>query len=223
MASRIEDYAHDRRSRHRRAGRPRRLDRLAVLAALRFRCLLRRAARHARTRPLADRAAETERGEDHAPLPAQHADPGDALRDRRGRGDADRFHAAARRATRISCASSSASAARVDIAWRADAALRLRRHRAVGDADRRQHAARHRRPDMVVLRSPVQLHGENFKTVGEFTVAAGETRAVRAVLRALASSRCRSRSMPSAAARRPRNSGPNGRARTRSPAPGTTR
>ena len=25
-------------------------------------------------------------------------------------------------------------------------------------------------PDMVVLRTPVELHGENFKTVGEFTV-----------------------------------------------------
>ncbi len=29
-------------------------------------------------------------------------------------------------------------------------------------------------PDMVVLRSSVQLHGENFKTVGDFSVAAGE-------------------------------------------------
>ncbi len=30
-------------------------------------------------------------------------------------------------------------------------------------------------PDMVLLRSPAELHGEGFKTVGEFTVAAGET------------------------------------------------
>jgi GH15 family glucan-1,4-alpha-glucosidase len=30
-------------------------------------------------------------------------------------------------------------------------------------------------PDMVVLRSGVHLHGENFKTVGEFTIKAGET------------------------------------------------
>ena len=30
-------------------------------------------------------------------------------------------------------------------------------------------------PDMVVLRSPVKLHGEHFTTVGEFTVDAGET------------------------------------------------
>lgn len=29
-------------------------------------------------------------------------------------------------------------------------------------------------PDMVVLRTPIPLHGENQKTVGEFTVAAGE-------------------------------------------------
>jgi len=30
-------------------------------------------------------------------------------------------------------------------------------------------------PDMVVLRSPVKLHGEHFKSVGEFTVSAGQT------------------------------------------------
>jgi len=30
-------------------------------------------------------------------------------------------------------------------------------------------------PDMVVLRSSVPLHGENFKTVGEFSISAGET------------------------------------------------
>jgi GH15 family glucan-1,4-alpha-glucosidase len=29
-------------------------------------------------------------------------------------------------------------------------------------------------PDMLVLRSPVKMHGENFKTVGEFTVSEGE-------------------------------------------------
>ena len=30
-------------------------------------------------------------------------------------------------------------------------------------------------PDMVLLRTPIETHGENFKTVGEFTVSAGET------------------------------------------------
>ena len=29
-------------------------------------------------------------------------------------------------------------------------------------------------PDMVVLRTPVHLHGENFTTVGEFIVAEGD-------------------------------------------------
>ena len=53
---RIEDYATDRRLRNRGAGRPRRLDRLAVLAEFRFRRVLRRVARHDEERPLADRA-----------------------------------------------------------------------------------------------------------------------------------------------------------------------
>jgi GH15 family glucan-1,4-alpha-glucosidase len=30
-------------------------------------------------------------------------------------------------------------------------------------------------PDMVLLRTPIDVHGENFKTVGEFTVSAGES------------------------------------------------
>ena len=30
-------------------------------------------------------------------------------------------------------------------------------------------------PDMVLLTTPIDVHGENFKTVGEFTVSAGET------------------------------------------------
>ena len=48
----------DRRLPQRRAGGPRRLDRLAVHAALRFRCLFRRPAGRAETWPLADRAAK---------------------------------------------------------------------------------------------------------------------------------------------------------------------
>ena len=49
----------DRRLRDRGAGRPRRLDRLAVLAGLQFRCLLCRDPRHPQERPLADRARRT--------------------------------------------------------------------------------------------------------------------------------------------------------------------
>jgi GH15 family glucan-1,4-alpha-glucosidase len=48
-------------------------------------------------------------------------------------------------------------------------------HRALGHAPARSHAPRRRRPDMVLLTTPVEVHGENFKTVCEFTVSAGET------------------------------------------------
>ena len=65
-------------------------------------------------------------------------------------------------------------------------------------------------PDMVVLRTPVPLAGQNMRTVGEFTVAAGET--VPFVLTYAPShlpppGTARS---PVRARRRPRHSGPNG-------------
>ena len=56
MAERIEDYALIGDTQTARARRPRRLDRLAVPAALRLGRVLRGAARHAGQRPLADRA-----------------------------------------------------------------------------------------------------------------------------------------------------------------------
>ena len=77
-------------------------------------------------------------------------------------------------------------------------------------------------PDMAVLRSTAKLRGENFKTVGDFKVAAGET--VPFVL-----SFARSHQpLPEPidvedACARPRSSGPNGPAATRSRAPGTRR
>ena len=129
----------DRRSEHRGAGRPRRLDRLAVLAAFRFRCLLCRAAGHARARPLADRAERRDAAR-YAPLPAQHADPGNALRNRRRRGDAHRLHAAAHR--RLAYRAHGGGRARQGgDAHRAGAPLRLWRDRAVGDAARRANVA----------------------------------------------------------------------------------
>ena len=57
----IEDYALIGDCQTAALCRPRRLDRLAVLAPLRFRCLLRGAARHRRERALADRAARPPR------------------------------------------------------------------------------------------------------------------------------------------------------------------
>ena len=45
-------------------------------------------------------------------------------------------------------------------------------------------------PDMVVLRTPVHLRGENMTTVGEFIGRRRRPRAVRAELRAVASAAC---------------------------------
>ena len=68
----------DRRLRDRGPGRMRRIDRLAVLAGFRFRCLFRQPARHRQARPMADRAGG--RGHQNLPpLPGRYADPGDAV------------------------------------------------------------------------------------------------------------------------------------------------
>ena len=109
MTSRIEDYAMIGDCQTAALVGTRRLDRLAVLAALRFRRLLRGAPRHAGSRPLADRAARR-RGPRHRRYRDRHADPGNAFRNARGRRDAGRFHAAARQPFRTSSASWSASA-----------------------------------------------------------------------------------------------------------------
>src|SRR5215469_3180366 len=45
----------------------------------------------------------------------------------------------------------------------------------MGHPARGPNAACDRRPDMVVLRTPIELRGENFTTVGEFAAVAGET------------------------------------------------
>ena len=90
------------------------------------------------------------------------------------------------RAIRTSSASSSASAARVTMCMRAGAALRLRRDRAVGARARRRHLRAVAGPDMVVLRTPVHMRGENFTTVGEFTVSEGERVPFVLTLRAVA-------------------------------------
>ena len=74
-----------------------------------------------------------------------HADPGDALRDRRGRGHADRLHAAAQRHLRSGAAGGRRIRPRHDVHG-AHRPLRLRLHRAVGHAPARRHAARRRRP-----------------------------------------------------------------------------
>ena len=93
----IEDYALDRRHPDRGAGRARRLDRLAVLAALRFRRLLRGAARrrdNGRWRIAPDGRRARPGG-----ATARHPRARDRARDRRRRGRGDRLHARRTRRT----------------------------------------------------------------------------------------------------------------------------
>ena len=177
MASRIEDYALIGDLRDRRAGRARRLDRLALLAALRFRCLLRGAARQARARPLADRA------DGRAPCASRRRYRPDTLiletAFRDGRRRRRRSSTSCRRAARTpdlvrivegergrvamrhassSCASTTARSCpgsrRID-----DGTLRAHRRAGHGGACARR----------------CRVRGEDLTTVGEFTVAAGES------------------------------------------------
>ena len=116
----------DRRLRERRAGRARRLDRLAVLAALRFRCLFRGAARRTRStaasasrRKARSRSITRRYRPDTLILETQ-------LRDRRRRRDADRLHAGPRAQSGLRAHRRRRARARDDVR-RAGAALRLRR------------------------------------------------------------------------------------------------
>ena len=68
----------------------------------------------------------------------EHADPGNTVRDRRGRGDADRLHAAARQHIRHRADRGRRVRPRDDVHG-VDRPLRLRLHRAVGHAPARPH------------------------------------------------------------------------------------
>ena len=87
----------DRRHADRRARGPRRLDRLAVPAALRLAGLLRGAARHERTGAGCSRPRAPPRT---APLPRRHTGARDRVRDRRRRAAGRRLHADPRRGAR---------------------------------------------------------------------------------------------------------------------------
>ena len=96
------------------------------------------------------------------------------LRDRGRRRDADRLHAGPRAAIPIACASCTASAAActmcVELVLRFGYGAIVPWVRKLGDGTLRAIAG----PDMVVLRTPVHLRGENMTTVGEFTVGEGD-------------------------------------------------
>ena len=92
-----------------------------------------------------------------------------------GVGHADRLHAAAQRHVRLDAAGGRRIRPRDDVhgagCSASATAASFRGSRRLPDRTLRAVAG----PDMVVLRTPIETRGENFKTVGEFTVSAGET------------------------------------------------
>ena len=126
----------DRRLHDRRSRRSQRLHRLAVLATLRQQCLFRSSARHVRARTMADLSRRP--GATHQPrLPRRHHGAGDDLRYRRWPCGLDRFHAD-RPGRFVHHPSGGGAPRQGGDAIAPDAAVRLRHHRAMGDAARRQ-------------------------------------------------------------------------------------
>ena len=109
-----------------------------------------------------------------AAISAEHVDSGNPLRMRRRRRDPCRFHAGARNALERGPARGRRAGPRHDVR-RARAALRLRRDRSLGHAPRRRHVARGLpAPTWWCCGRRCSLTGQNMRTVGEFTVPAGE-------------------------------------------------
>ena len=155
-------------------------------------------------------------------LPAQYADPGNALRNRRRRGDADRFHAAAHR--RLAYRAQGGGRARQgEDAHRACAALRLWRDRPVGDAARRSNLARDCRAGHgagAFGRPAARREPQDGRRLHHFGRRNG---VFRAHLFALARSVRRSRSMRTTRSPRPRSFGRTGPPKAKSRARGTRR
>ena len=117
------------------------------------------------------------------------------------------FMPIARPAIRTACASSSASAARVpmcvELVLRFGYGAIVPWVRKLDDGALRAIAG----PDMVVLRTPVHLRGENLTTVGEFTVGEGDRVPFVLSYGAVASAACRRRSPPTRRCRTPKATG----------------
>ena len=152
----------------------RRLDRLAVLAALRFRRLLRQAAGRPEQRLLADHAVR--RDQVDAPLlPARHADPRDDVRDRRAARrpliDFMLPHGASSDLIRIVRGDEGEVAMCMELMLRFGYGATTPWVTRLKDGTMRAVAG----PDMVVMRTPANFRGENFKTVAQFTLTKGKT------------------------------------------------
>ena len=89
-------------------------------------------------------------------------------------------------------------------------ALRLRLHRAVGAPGRRPSAGARPDPTRWSWSRPVETRGEDFRTLADFTVAAGDDGAVRACAGTRPTSRRRRRSTRSARSTTPRRGGRSG-------------
>ena len=172
MPSRIEDYALIGDCQTAALVGTRRVDRLALLPALRLGGLLRRPAGDPRARPLAPRPGR--RGA-AGPPPLSGRDPGarDRVRDRRRGGHGDRLHAAPRRGAgpRAHRRGASRPGRHADGAGHP---VRLRVDRPLGPRGRSGGSRRSPGPDMLRLRTDVELQGEDLRTVAEFTVAEGQ-------------------------------------------------
>ena len=218
LMARIEDYALHRRPADGGARRARRLDRLALLPALRLRRLLRRAAR----RPGATAAGcshPATPATSHAPLPPRHARARDDVEDARTASVARRSTSCRRAARRpTSCASSRAS--RAASTMRSELVIRFDygRDRPVGA--QAQHEETRASPSPARTRSasarPPTTRGEDMRTVSEFIGRRGRARPVRAHVVPVARGASRRRSTRSRRSPRPRASGASGATRARS-------
>ena len=223
VPSRIEDYALIGDMPDGRAGRPRRLDRLAVLAALRLRRVLRRAARRRRARPLADRARRCTGAQRRAAIATARSMLETEFDDRRRRGRAS--STACRRATALptSCASSRACAARsrmrMELIIRFDYGSIVPWVRDASTARCRAIAG----PDALVLRTPRAAARRGPHHRGRVHVSRRRARAVRADLAPVARRRAAADRCRAAPSTRPSAGGASGRARARTTGRGARR
>ena len=174
MALRIEDYALIGDCQTAALVGKRRVDRLAVPAAVRLRCLLRRSARHAGPRPLAGRPG----GRRSGPPAARYR--GDTLvletefETDAGAVARHRLHAGPRRRSRTWSASSRgrAAASRSDRSWSSGSTTGRSSRGSSGTADGIRAVAGPGRRSSSAPRS--ETRGENLTTVAEFAVAEGQ-------------------------------------------------
>ena len=158
----------------------------------------------------------------HTTISGRHPHPRDHVRDGARRGDHHRFHAAIRwhsYLVRLVVGQHGRLDFRTDLVIRFDCGISVPWVNQLDDEGGLQAVAG---PDMLVLRTPVPLRGDDLRTVGEFSVAAGET--VPFVLSHGPSHRPRPKPWtPNSLSPRPRRSGESGRRVARRLGRGTKR